>query len=114
MKDLQNGTQKLFLTNGKYYGINYTDDVVGFIVLVPVEDPEYGKVLELETGIFDKYSNSKIASMALDMIIKQFSNNRIDAIISGSNKNKERVRSLLKQKGFRKVFEGDDELWLCF
>lgn len=115
MNDSQNDTPKSFPVSGKYYEINNINDTVGFIVLVQVEDPEYGEALELEMGIFDKYSNNKIATIALDMIIKRFSGNQIDAIISENNQNKGRVRKLLKQGGFKKISKEDNkqsELWL--
>ena len=104
-------SQTIMYIVGRYFQIVYLNIVVGFILVVPVEDPEYGEMLELEIGVFDKYTNEKFASQALDIIIAELSNNNINAIISPNNPNKDRVRSLLKKKGFV-LCNADDELWL--
>ena len=109
-RKLEMGLPQQFHTNGRYFDINYLGSTAGFVLLVPTYDPIYGEVLELEVGVFDRYSKNKIASNALDIIIEQYSNNRLDAIIRSNNSNKDRIEGLLKQKGFQLDNE-DDTLW---
>lgn len=96
---------------GRYFEINYLGSTAGFVLLVSAYDPVYGEVLELELGVFDRYSKNKIASNTLDIIVEKISNNRLDAIIRNNNSNKDKVGKLLKRKGFQLDNE-DDELWV--
>jgi GNAT superfamily N-acetyltransferase len=90
------------------YGIEYVDELVGFLIVDPIQDPEYGQVWEISQLILEQYRCRGIGRRAFELLLSQNIERKWSCTVHRENIAIDGLERMVLGHGFKEVPTGTD------